>query len=131
MWGKRGGEKYQKYQPNSIQDSRTQMQRIRALARALDSFGFDEQAASCTRLLESGSIAFKDESLQFQQWAVDVDGKSEESVSLEEYDSWTRSRAAALQAFDDLALPPPFMFDVLDPSAPAVGNSLTKVRFIA
>ncbi len=108
------------------------MQRLSALSRALDYFGFDEQSAVCLRLLESGSIAFKDDSLQWQQWAVDADGKSQETVSLEEYDNWMRSRAAALQAFDELALPtspsPPLMFDLLDTSIPIVGNALTKVR---
>ncbi len=108
------------------------MQRLLALSRALDSFGFDEQALACSRLLDSGSIAFKDESLQWQQWAVDAGAKCEQSASLDEYDSWMSSKTAALRAFDDLALPsspsPPLMFDLLDRSINCdVGNSITKV----
>jgi hypothetical protein len=108
------------------------MQRLLALSRALDSFGFDEQASACLRLSDSGSIVFKNESLQWQQWAVDAGAKCEQLASLEEYDSWMSSKTAALRAFDDLALPsspsPPLMFDLLDGSINCiVGNSITKV----
>ena len=107
------------------------MNRLQALYLALESFGFEEQATACRRLADSGSIAFKDDSIQWQQWSVDASGKVEDEASMEEYDSWMHSRWAALQAFEAIALPssppPPLMFDELGDEIPAVGNSLTKV----
>jgi len=107
------------------------MQRLSALVRALESFGFDEQSSVCRRLCDSGTIAFKDDSTLWQQWAVNAQERGEKPLGFEEYDSWMRSRNAALAAWDEIALPiqpPPLMFDALVVNTPAAGNSLTKAR---
>ena len=107
------------------------MQRLPALARALESFGFDEQSSVCVRVFEFGSTAFKDQSLQWQQWAVNAQENGGKNASFDDYDSWMRCRSAALSAWDKLALPmpcpPPLLFESLAESTPAPGNSLTKV----
>jgi hypothetical protein len=109
------------------------MNRLQALFRALDSFGFEEQAAACRRLFDSGTIAFKGDSLLWQQWSIDVSGRNDEEASLDEYDTWMRSKSAALEAFESVGLPasppPPLYFDELGDEIPAVGNSFTKVTF--
>jgi hypothetical protein len=106
------------------------MQRLPALARALELFGFDEQSSACLRLHNSGSTAFKDESPQWQQWAVNAEVQGYKSASFDEYDSWIHSRNVALSAWNELAQPmpstPPLMFDLLVELTPAAGNSLTK-----
>ncbi len=81
------------------------MNRLQALYRALESFGFEEQATACRRLIDSGTIAFKDDSYLWQQWSVDASAKIEDEATIEEYDSWMQSRSAALEAFEAIALP--------------------------
>jgi len=74
------------------------MNRLQALLRALDSFGFEEQATACRRLADSGSIAFKDDSIQWQQWSVDASGKVEDEAFEMGCTASVRSHRAALLA---------------------------------
>ncbi len=120
-----------KWARRKLRNCQVIMQRLPALARALESFGFDEQSSLCVRVFEFGSTAFKDQSLQWQQWAVNAQENGEKNASFDDYDSWMRCRSAALSAWDKLALPmpcpPPLLFDSLAENTPAPGNSLTKV----
>jgi hypothetical protein len=118
------------FESSQLQKS-TAMDLLSALSHILDSFGFDEQASACRRLQESGSVAFKDESIQWQQWALDAEAKTGSTVSFQEYDLWARSRSTVLKIFDQLAMPmsitPPLMFDILGTTTESSGNSFTKV----
>jgi len=105
------------------------MNRISALAHALDRFGFDEQASACRRLASSRAQAFKADSPEWSSWANDAEDHCDDSLSPEEFESWVRNKAAALEAFDALASPPPpLLFDTLGDPLPPVANSLIKVN---